>query len=144
MKPFTLILAAAFFFSSGIQAQSRSEKAVAAAVEELKEALINPTTEKLSQLVSDELTYGHSSGLIEDKAAFIQALVSGKSDFVSLDLSNQTVQVKRKTALVRHLLQGSILDNNKPGTVKLTVLTVWHKEGGRWKLWARQAARPAS
>ena len=50
----------------------------------------------LDKIAAPELTYGHSSGTIEDKAAFIDALVSGRNDFVTIDLSEQTVKLVGK------------------------------------------------
>jgi len=76
---------------------------------------------------------------MEDRAAFIEALASGKSDFTSIDLTEQTVTIAGNTALVRHRLTGEAIDSGKPGAVKLGVLLVWQKQGGKWKLLARQA-----
>lgn len=131
------------FAAAQVQAQSKSETEVMNAVEQLRQLMINPDSSRLARIVSDKLSYGHSSGLIEDKAAFVNALVSGKSDFVRIDLSNQTVQVSDKAAIVRHQLDADINDNNKPAKVKLAILTVWQKEKGQWKLLARQAVRLA-
>ena len=125
------------------QAQTKSEKAVAATVENFRMALINPDSTTLSKLVTDDLTYGHSSGKIEDKKTFMNTLLTGQSDFVTIDLTDQTIIVHGKTAIVRHILSAATNDNNKPGTVKLAVLTVWVKEHHQWRLLARQAVRPA-
>ena len=102
---------------------------------------IGPDSVKLATLVSDKLSYGHSGGHIEDRANFIQTLTSGKSDFVTIDLSDQQVTIVDKMAIVRHILNATNNDGGKPGTVKLSVLTVWYKEKGGWKLVARQAVK---
>ena len=95
----------------------------------------------LDQLATPELSYGHSGGTIENKQEFIAKIVSGKSDFVSMDLSGQTITVSGKTAIVRHKLHAAINDNNKPAEVNLLVLLVWQKQHGDWKLLARQAVK---
>ncbi|MEO7491111.1 MAG: nuclear transport factor 2 family protein [Ferruginibacter sp.] len=128
--------------ATAISAQSKKQKQVAAAVENFRKAMINPTKEQLSALVADDLGYGHSGGKVEDKATFIETLLSGKSDFVTIDLLDQQIKVYGKTAVVRHILNAATNDDNKPGTVKLAILTVWHKENGSWKMVARQAVRP--
>lgn len=122
-----------------VQAQSKEEKEVAAAVENLRKAMIDADKAQLEKLAADELTYGHSSGTIEDKDAFIEALVSGKSDFETMDLTDQTIKVAGNTALVRHQLSAKVNDSGKPGNVNLGILLVWQKQGGNWKLLARQA-----
>lgn len=121
------------------KAQQKEEQQVAAAVEQLKNAMIAADKTQLQRITANELSYGHSSGKIDTKATFVEALVSGTSDFVTIDLSNQTIQVVGNTAIVRHNLAGEINDGGKPGTVKLGIMLIWQKQGGNWKLLARQA-----
>lgn len=122
-------------------AQAQPEKDIASAVEELKKAMIDADKAKLEALSDDNLSYGHSSGLIEDKATFVQNIASGNSDFVTITLSDQTIKVTGNTAVVRHKLEGDIVNKGTPGKVSLHVMTVWIKKKGGWKLLARQAVK---
>ncbi|MGN6436347.1 MAG: nuclear transport factor 2 family protein [Agriterribacter sp.] len=122
-------------------AQNKNEKELAGAIEKFRLALIDPDAATLASMVSDDLTYAHSTGLVEDKAAFIQALVSGKSDFKTITLSDQRIQLLDKTAVVWHKLAADITDNGNEASVKLIILTVWQRQKDGWKLVARQAAR---
>src|SRR5258708_40209525 len=122
-------------------AQTSSEKEVAAAVESMGKALIDSTKSNLDNSVLDELTYGHSNGVMQDKAAFEEALLTGKSDFVTIDLTDQTIKVVGNTAWVRHTLTATNNDGGKPGQAHLYVLLVWMKQKGQWKLLARQAGK---
>lgn len=135
MKKLSLLLIVSLCVTSVSVAQTADEKAVAAAVESLRKAMVDPDKTALESLTAKELSYGHSNGLIEDQATFIDALVSGKSDFVSIELTNQTVKVVGKTALVRHELHG----RSDTGAVNIGILLVWQKAGKGWKLLARQA-----
>ena len=120
---------------------AQPEKEVETAVEKLRLALIDPTSEGLKILTSSNLSYGHSSGMIENQEQFIEALVSGKADFKTITVSEQTIRLHDKnTAIVRHKLKGELL--NADGTinnVNLGILLIWTKEKGGWKLLARQA-----
>lgn len=127
--------------SDTVKQKTRDEKAVAARVEELRQALIDGDGQKLDNLTAAELSYGHSLGRIEDKVTFIAKLVSGESDFKTISISNQEIRMSGHVALVRHQLEASIYDGGKPGEVKLHVLLVWQKQHGNWKLLARQAVR---
>ena len=128
-------------FAAPVFAQSKDERAVATAVEALRKALVDPDKTTLDALVLDELTYGHSNGNLQDKAAFEEALLSKSSDFVTIDLSNQTVKVVGNTAWVRHTLTATTNDGGKPGNAHLSVLLVWVKQKGQWRLLARQAVK---
>lgn len=127
-----------------VLAQTKDETAVAAAVETLRKAMVDGDRTALEKIAAAELTYGHSSGKLEDKAAFVEAIASGKSDFVTIDLTEQTITVSGDVAIVRHKLAGTTNDGGKPGTVNLAILTVWKKQGKEWKLLARQAVKLAA
>jgi hypothetical protein len=120
--------------------QTGKESAVQAQVEALRKAMIAGDKAALDRLAASELTYGHSSGRLENKAEFIDALVSGKSGFSAIDLSDQTVNVVNDVALVRHIFDGT-QSKAGGGKVKLSILTVWMEQQGQWKLLARQAAK---
>jgi len=122
-------------------AQSKDESAVEKAVESLKKAMVEADEAGLQKLTADQLSYGHSSGKVENKATFIENIVSGKSDFLSMDLTDQTIAVSGDAAIVRHTLSANTNDSGIPGTVKLNILLIWQKQKGEWKLLARQAVK---
>jgi ketosteroid isomerase-like protein len=125
-------------------ADSREMEEVRASVEQLRIAMINGDEKALKQLSSPLLSYGHSGGHIEDQQAFIEKIVSGKSDFVTMELADQTIVLSGDTALVRHNLNADIKDGGVPNKIHLGVLLVWQKQAGDWKLLARQAIKYAS
>ena len=124
-----------------LHAQTKSEKAVADAVEQLRKAMVDADSTMLDKLTLLKLSYGHSGGHIDDQKEFVQKIVSGKSDFVTLEFAEQTVSVSNNVALVRHKFNAATNDNGKPGEVHLAVLLIWQKQHGDWKLLARQAIK---
>jgi len=121
--------------------QGKEEKEVSAAVEALRKAMVDPNMEALEKITLPELSYGHSSGVVQNQTEFIEALTSGKSDFVSIDLSEQSITIVNNTAVVRHFLSAVTNDGGKPGQTKLSILLVWQKQKGDWRLLARQAVK---
>jgi len=138
-----LILSCLMVCSFCLNAQTKDEKSVAEAVETLRKTMVDPDKATLDRLTSVKLSYGHSSGKVEDKTSFINSLVSGTSDFVSIKLSEQTIIISGNTAIVRHNLDGATNDGGKPATVKLHVMLVWNQKGTSWQLLARQAVKLA-
>ena len=138
MKKLIFTFCIAFTFYFGALAQSKQNK-VTNAVEFLKQAMVSGNQTDLEKITSESLSYGHSGGKLEDKTAFVKSISSGASDFVSIDLSEQTISLTGKTAIVRHKLAGKINDGGLSSEVKLGVLLVFTKEGKDWKLLARQA-----
>lgn len=129
--------------SAPAASSASSEQLVAAAAEKLRVAMIDPTPAALTALVADDLSYGHSGGRVDTKDSFIGDLVAGKSDFVTIAISDQTIKVVGSTAIVRHTLTADTNDSGKPGKVQIKILGVWQQQGGQWKLLARQAVRAA-
>jgi ketosteroid isomerase-like protein len=125
-----------------LSAQSKDEQSVAKAVQQLKEAMIDANHIMLDELTSKKLSYGHSNGLIEDKNAYLTAIVDGVSGFTSIDLTDQTIALSDNVAIVRHkMLANTDNKGQQPGKVSLGVLQIWQKEKGRWLLLARHATR---
>ncbi len=124
-----------------LNAQTKQETAVANAIEQLRKAMIDADSVMLYRLTSAKLSYGHSGGHIDDKNEFIQKIVSGKSDFVTLEFLEQTISLSKNIAIVRHKFNAVTKDNGKPGEVHLSVLLIWQKKHGYWKLLARQAVK---
>jgi len=116
---------------------------VAAAVEQLRKAMISADGTVLDKLAHEELSYGHSGGQLQNKQAFIASFTNGDSVFVAIDITGQTLQIIGNTAIVRHTLSASTHDKGKdPGTVKISILLVWvSNEQQVWQLVARQAVR---
>ncbi len=134
-----LALASLISFSS--PAQSKEYKAVTEAVEKLRLAMISGEKAALENIAADSLSYGHSGGNVQNKAEFVDGIASGRSDFVTIDLSDQTISIVKDIAIVRHVLTAATNDGGKPGNVKIKVLLVWIKEKGEWKMLARQAVK---
>jgi len=136
-------IAVFFIFSSlFLCAQNNVEKSIANQVEMLRQAMVNADEVALNELVCEKLSYGHSAGYVEDKKEFIRKLTSGENDFVNIDLSNQTINISGKVAVVRHRLDANTKDAGKPpAQIKLLILMVWQKDHGTWKLLARQAVK---
>ena len=110
-------------------------------VEELRQLMIRPTKEGLAGIAHFKLSYGHSNGKLENREQFVEALVSKKSDFREIKLTNQTIETIGKTAIVRHDLAAKTMDGGKTGEVKLHVLSIWLKQKKGWVIFARQAVK---
>jgi ketosteroid isomerase-like protein len=145
IKPAIILLMTVTSLSLKAQKKPRTDAKVAVAetVETLRKLMVNPDSAKLSAMASEKLTFGHSSGKIQNKQEFLHSFISGDTDFTSLEFTDQTIQVAGSTAIVRHTLTGATHDKGKePGTAKLMVILVMQKVKGQWILLARQAVKP--
>lgn len=113
-----------------------------AADDERVAAIISGDAARLDAILSDDLHYAHSNGVIEDKAAFIAALTSRRTVYKSFEYPRHRfipagpgVVLMVGRALIR---AGSVDQQN---LLDLNFLAVWRFEGGRWKFLAWQSSR---
>lgn len=142
MKHYLLYFAVVLVSFSGWtqnKSANKEETEVAARVESLRQALIDADANKLKDLTSGDLSYGHSSGVVQNQSIFIEKLINGESDFVSIEFQNQTIEIIGDVAIVRHNLAAHTKDSGMDKDIKIGNMLVWQKQKSKWVLIARQA-----
>jgi hypothetical protein len=123
-------------------AETNDQAAVAEAIASLTKAMLTADRAKLEALVSDQLSYGHSSGRVESKKEFVDVVAGKKTVYKSIELSNHVIAIAGPNAIARHAWESeSGTGDGKWNVAKIGVLQVWQKDPGGWKLLARQAFR---
>src|SRR5438874_5225088 len=136
----TLALGAPTLIRSA-HAQSADEATVKKAVEELRMAWLKQDKAKLETLTAEQLSYSHSDARLEDKAKFIDGVMTRKAVIKSIDFPNLTVAIAGNNAIVRHLWVSESELDGKVTNTKIAVLQVWQKQDSGWKLLARASFR---
>jgi hypothetical protein len=131
---------ASLMHSHTAMAQS-DEAAVNAAVEALTKAMLEADKARLEELVADQLSYGHSGGVIESKAQFVDVIASNKTVYKTITLSEPSTTMAGGNAIVRHILSTETESGGKAGSARVGILQVWQKQDNRWRLLGRQAYR---
>lgn len=140
MKRCSLFFIILLAFGLSAWSQSDSKKDVAVAVESLKKGFIDADKDILEALAAKELVYCHSGGKVQNKAEFIEEVISGNPlDFIKIDLENQTINVIGNIAVVHHIFSAEITNNGAPGNLRIGNVLVWQKQKGKWKMIVRQA-----
>ncbi len=124
--------------SSTTQAQLTNEIRVAKLVKDFNNAIIARDSSVLAELSLDELTYGHSAGINQDKTAFIKAVLIGPTFFKSIEPEDQTIKINGRHAIVRHIVVANATREGNPVALRFGNVMVWYKKQGKWRLLARQ------
>lgn len=142
MKTILTVFLFSVFTTAVTFAQNKEVSAVQKALETLRIQMLNPTESGLKSITHPSLTYGHSNGKIENQKEFMDAFLTGVSDFTSLDFSDVKIEIVGKTAVVRHLLIAESMDKGKqPAKVNIKVMLVFSKDKSGWLLLGRQAVK---
>ena len=139
-KPRAALLAFLVFFVFAANGQiSKQEAAVANVVDALYGAMVDKDQAVLENLTADQLNYGHSSGLVENKQQFLDAVMNGPFDYLFIQKEEPSIIVSGKVALARHIFVTSALNNGLPVEVRIGNLITFQKQKGQWKILGRQA-----
>ena len=117
--------------------------AVDQAVEVLRKGLLEADKAQLEKLTADQVSYGHSDGRVQNKAEFIDGVMTRKAIVKSITFPELKVAVVGNAAIARHIWLSDSETDGKPTTTRIGVLQVWQKQEGNWKLLARQGYKLA-
>ena len=116
------------------------EQAVLAAHDRRIAATIAGDLATLSAMMTDDLTYTHSSGALESKAEFLDALKSGK--YVYREITpRRRVRVHGDAAIVSGPCHVVIEPGGKRTEIDLYFTELYVKEGGQWRMALWQSTR---
>ncbi|WP_055137677.1 nuclear transport factor 2 family protein [Pseudomonas corrugata] len=141
MKKATLVMSFLCLFGGyAATAAASAEQDVAQAVDHLTQAMLHKDIPQLQALAAESLTYGHSSGNIQDKKAFIADIETGKSAFKTLEMKNQKIILSGDTALVRNHFSAQSIKGSDIVPTEIENFQIWQKQkDGKWLLTGRQA-----
>lgn len=88
----------------------------------------------LSSLLTDDMTYVHSSAKIETKQEFLDLIKTGYYQYKSIAPREVTVRFYGQTALVAGLVDIEVVSGGQLVTPKLRFTEVWVKGTGGWRL----------
>ena len=134
------LVGAALLSSAPAVADAADEAAVEKAAQDLRKAMLDADGAALDALVAPEMIYAHSDGHVETKSQYVDTIVTKKTIYTSITLSNVKTVVAGDTAVMRFVFDCAYTDLGKPpATAHLGVMETWQKQGGSWKLLGRQA-----
>ena len=141
MKRF--LFAILMLLSFAAQAQKAEEVRLLARVRSLHHAVfVSKDSLQLEKLFSAHLSYGHSGGKVESKAAAIQGIIHNASVYENLEMGSVATWIEGNTAVTRYTMAAN--EKKGDGTVsplKLHMALTWIRDKKEWRLMSRQAVR---
>jgi Domain of unknown function (DUF4440) len=119
------------------------EQKVLQRVKQLNDAIfVKKDSVALEGLLADKVTYGHSTGKIENRPEMIWGAMSHQGSYANFVMDSATVFFENGTAVVRHVLRAMAIDmEGKSTPLHINVLQIWVMQNKEWKLMARQAVK---
>ena len=136
-----LLVVLLVFTAFASKAQSKDEKLLVERTYLLSHTVFGSKDSlTLEDLFAKKATYGHSHGNLQTREEAIKGISQNKSTYTDTAVTILKVIVEKNTAIVRHLFKAK--ENKPDGTVtplNFTMMLVWIKEKGKWRLMGRQA-----
>jgi hypothetical protein len=116
-------------------------KEVITAVEQWKQAALSKSRSALEAILHDDLSYGHTTGEVLNKAQTLERGLAVQQSFTAIDLGGQQVRVYGNVALVTQTIAFHVSKDGTQSVANLGGLDVWIKGHHGWQLLARQLTR---
>ena len=138
------VLAILFALTSpalGFAQAGKAEQQVLQAEKDRFAAMVKGDRAALEKLIADDLTYTHSTALLETKEQFIKSVTSGNIDYVSIVPSeaDSKVRINGNTAILTGVAAVNVIDTGKDRKIRIRYTTVYTNRGGAWLLSAWQS-----
>jgi hypothetical protein len=139
MKSVFSLLFVIFFVFGFSQDYSKKEKALIHQISKL-DSLMEQNDSKIVDLFSEDVSFGHSNGWVQNKDDFKKDFESGKVKYQSVKQTEfNEFKIRNKFASIRRIIAVKGLYKNEIFEMKLSVLEFWIRQKSIWKLWSRQS-----
>lgn len=128
-----------FFIYGYSQKYSKAEKAVLIQAQKL-DSLMKNNDHSIVNLLSENVTFGHSNGWIQNFDDFKKDFSSQKVVYKELS-QTEVSEIKKfkNTVSLRRTIKVIGLYKNQDFRMKLALLEIWIKMKSKWVLWSRQS-----
>lgn len=123
------------------KAAAGAEEAVLKADNARFDAMTKADGAALEKLLADELSYTHSNAQVQDKAAFISDIKSGKIKYLTVEPTDQKARIFGNMAIVTGGASVHVVQNGNDLTFKIRYTNAHINRGGSWQMVAWQSTR---
>ena len=108
----------------------------------LYDAMIALDYVALDDLLSDDLSYVHSTGVVEGKSAYLAALRRGLYEYAAITRHSGGTHIFDTCAVTHGTIDMTVgATGSAKGMIRLQHVLVWVRQAAAWRLTLRQATR---
>ena len=106
-------------------------------------AMINKDSIKLDKILANDLLYIHSNGMIDSKTTLIRNIMTGKLEYLEIDVQQSDIRTHSQTAWIHGSARVKVRNGINTPEVEFYIryLDIYKKHEGTWQLVAWQSAR---
>jgi hypothetical protein len=122
--------------------EMKTQAAITRREDALFAAMVAMDYAALDGLLAADLSYVHSTGVVETKAEYLAALPRGLYEYGTITRLSGFTQIFDGVAITRGMIEMVVgAGGLAKGTIRLQHALVWVAQDGQWRLSLRQATR---
>lgn len=140
----TLVALAGLILAGSLPAstvRAGSSEEILAAENARVEALLRADYDAVDRLLGEDLTYTHSTAVLDTKAMFLESLRSGRLRYHQFRHEDPKVRVLGDTGIINTVVHIVAVNRSQENRNHLRVTIVYAKRDGRWQMVAWQSTR---
>ncbi len=141
IRPALNLAALVLVFAASVVGQDKAANSVRQAEDSWVAAIKSKDKTELEAILSNDLVYTHSTGLVENRDQYIASLTSGSQKYDGVSYDAPSIRVYDSTAVVATKVTMTGSTKGTPFNNQLRLLHVWVKQSGKWMLVAHQTTR---
>jgi hypothetical protein len=109
---------------------------------ELYRAMLAFDYTALDAILSDDVSYIHSTAVVETKAEYFAGMRRGLYEYGGIDIRSANTRMFGGIAMTTGIMDMLVGANGSvKNTIRLQHVLIWRQEAGTWRLLLRQATR---
>jgi hypothetical protein len=138
MKQLVLCLLALTCCLRAAEPTASVRQSVLSAQKEWINAVLKGDKSMLEKLLTEDLSYTHSSAKTQTKQEFIQDATGGGTTYKSIEFTDAKLRQYGNTVVITHK---AVFNAVQTGVSHLYITEVWAQQDGRWQMASRQATK---
>jgi ketosteroid isomerase-like protein len=122
-------------------AASAEEQQILTAEKSWASAVVAKDWAKLDAMLTPDLIYAHSTGIIDDKTSYLQKMKSGKQNYAGVDHKSTTVRMHGDAAVAHSMMRMHGTNAAGPFDDQVMTMHLWVKSKAKWMLAAHQTTK---
>lgn len=120
---------------------AQDKAAVLALDKQWSDSIVKGDTATLEKLLSDDLVYAHSTGIVDTKASYIAKIKERRQVYKSFEQHKPTVNIYKDSAVTFSYVR--VTGTNQAGLFddKVMLIHFWVKQNNTWRLAAHQTTK---
>ncbi len=120
---------------------AQDKAAILALDKQWSDSIVKGDTATLEKLLSDDLVYAHSTGIVDTKTSYIAKIKERRQVYKSFEQHKPTVNIYKDSAVTFSYVR--VTGTNQAGVFddKVMLIHFWVKQNNTWRLAAHQTTK---